>query len=392
MLLNHLFYTVKPLIPRRVQIALRRRIAAHKRRKYAHFWPIDPNAATPPPGWQGWPEGKQFALVLSHDVDTRRGYDTVLKLADLEEKMGFRSQFNFVPERYGEISLDLLDELRGRGFGIGVHGLKHDGTLFRSKRDFDRQAPRINAYLENWKTTGFTSPSMHRNMDWMVALNITHSISTFDTDPFEPQPDGAGTIFPFEVFKKDSEQSAVSSQQKRVSRKQGALSSRPPSCVASSLSSLPASQPSGNDPSALSFELAPSSHDPSALSFQLPPFFVELPYTLVQDFTLLVLMREKGVDIWKKKLDWIAGKGGMALLNVHPDYMNFGGGRRGREEYPAEYYADFLDYVNQKYHSRHWHVLPREIAQFWVTYMSHHRTGPDLSGLKFDDGLVRIKR
>ena len=66
--------------------------------------------------------------------------------------MGFRSSFNFVPERYGEISLDLLRELKQRGFGIGVHGLKHDGKLFSSKKIFDERAPRINAYLKKWGT------------------------------------------------------------------------------------------------------------------------------------------------------------------------------------------------------------------------------------------------
>jgi hypothetical protein len=32
-------------------------------------------------------------------------------------------------------------------------------------------------------------------------------------------------------------------------------------------------------------------------------------------------MGEKTISIWKKKLDWIVEKGGMALLITHPDYM-----------------------------------------------------------------------
>ena len=51
--INRVFYTLKPLIPRSVQIALRRQIAHYKRRKYAHVWPIDPAAAAPPAGWTG---------------------------------------------------------------------------------------------------------------------------------------------------------------------------------------------------------------------------------------------------------------------------------------------------------------------------------------------------
>ena len=55
--------------------------------------------------------------------------------------------------------------------------------------------------------------------------------------------------------------------------------------------------------------------------------YVELPYTLPQDFTLFILMKEKNIEIWKQKLDWIAEYGGMVLLNTHPDYMNFDGGQ-----------------------------------------------------------------
>jgi hypothetical protein len=296
---NQLFYILKPLIPRPVQIVIRRQIAQHKRRKNGYHWPIDPTSAKPPEGWPGWPDGKQFALVLSHDVDTLKGYNKVLKLADIEEEMGFRSQFNFVPERYGVVSLDLLAELKQRGFGIGVHGLKHDGKLFSSKKIFDERAPQINAYLEKWGTRGFTAPSMIRNHDLMHALDMDHCVSTFDTDPFEPEPEGVGTVFPFWVE-----------------------------------SGTPGKR------------------------------FLELPYTLVQDFTLFVILGEKKIDIWKKKLDWVACNKGMALLNSHPDYKNFGSAGCGREEYPVQLYQDFLEYVRSRYRGQYWPTLPQHIWSF----------------------------
>ena len=253
---NWLFYTLKPYIPRPVQIFFRRQLAQHMRRKNGCLWPIDPTSAKPSEGWPGWPDGKKFALVLSHDVDTLKGYNNVLKLADIEEEMGFRSSFNFVPERYGEISLDLLRELKQRGFGIGVHGLKHDGKLFSSKKIFDERAPQINAYLKKWGTRLFTAPSMIRNHDWMHALDIDYCVSTFDTDPFEPQSEGAGTVFPYWV---------------------------------------PSTSPNRG--------------------------FVELPYTLPQDSTLFVILQEKTIDIWLRKLGWVAERGGLVLLNSHPDSL-----------------------------------------------------------------------
>ncbi len=53
-----------------------------------------------------------------------------------------------------------------------------------------------------------------------------------------------------------------------------------------------------------------------------------MPYTLVQDFNLFIVLRESTNAIWKRKLAWIAERGGMALLDTHPDYMAFGEGSR----------------------------------------------------------------
>ena len=100
--------------------------------------------------------------------------------------------------------------------------------------------------------------------------------------------------------------------------------------------------------------------------------YVELPYTLPQDFTLFVLMKEKNIDIWKRKLDWIAEHGCMALLNTHPDYMYFGDGKPGVEEYPAWYYEEFLQYIKDKYEGLYWHVLPRDLARYWSKHYSHN--------------------
>jgi len=89
-----------------------------------------------------------------------------------------------------------------------------------------------------------------------------------------------------------------------------------------------------------------------------------LPYTLPQDFLLFVLMREKTIDIWKKKLDWIADNGGMVLFISHPDYMCFKN-LPHFEQYPSRYYEDFLNYIKKKYEGRYWHALPKDVARFW---------------------------
>ena len=89
----HIFYALKPFIPRRVQIYLRRILAQRKRKHHGDIWPINRKAATPPDEWKGWPDGKKFALVLTHDVEGMTGVNKVPELVALEKKYGFHVQF-----------------------------------------------------------------------------------------------------------------------------------------------------------------------------------------------------------------------------------------------------------------------------------------------------------
>ena len=265
----------------------------------ADIWPILETAGRPPDGWQGWPEGKHFSLVLTHDVETQAGHDKCRRVMDLEESLGFRSLFNFVPERYN-VSPELRREMAARGFEIGVHGLVHDGRLFASRRTFEARTPRINDYLRMWKAEGFRSPSMRRNLQWIGELDIEYDLSTFDTDPFEPESSGVRTIFPFVIT------------------------------------------------------------DPST-----GKSYVELPYTLPQDSTLFVIFCQHSSTIWKKKVDWIAAKGGMALINTHPDYMACDERLpKSHMLYPAVFYGRFLQYVRDRYGESMWHALPRQVSRY----------------------------
>ena len=92
--------------------------------------------------------------------------------------------------------------------------------------------------------------------------------------------------------------------------------------------------------------------------------YVELPYTLPQDYLLYVVMKEDTTKIWRDKIDWIAEKGGMALLITHPDYMKFDEGNGSHDEYPVALYREFLKYLTDRYEGQFWHALPREVANF----------------------------
>jgi hypothetical protein len=235
-------------------------------------------------------------------VETEKGFAFIRKLADIDLPYGFRSSFNFVPERYS-VDPKIRAELNDRGFEVGVHGLKHDGKLFFSKDIFQKRASKINYYLKDWGAVGFGSPLTHRNPEWMQSLEIEYDSSFFDTDPYETMPGGTMTIWPFSIG-----------------------------------------------------------------------HFVELPYTLPQDSTLFITLGESSIDIWKQKVDWIAENQGMALVNVHPDYIDFenkeGKGPKSGK-YPFRLYLEFLDYIKNK--SNYWHALPREVAHWWRTLNSQFK-------------------
>ncbi|MGO8795978.1 MAG: glycosyltransferase [Candidatus Sulfotelmatobacter sp.] len=298
MFIERTYYTLKPFLPWSVRILLRRLRARHKRSTHMDVWPIDERAATVPPNWPGWPNGKKFAFVLSHDVEGKKGVQRVERLANLERKHGFRSCFNFVPEGEYRLSDALRGTLDQAGFEVGVHGLNHNGKLYQSKASFAAKAARIRQYLERWHAVGFRSPLMQHELEWMHLLGVEYDSSTFDTDPFEPEPDGARTIFPFWV-----------------------------------------SAPNGSG-------------------------FVELPYTLVQDFSLFVVLREPNIDIWKRKLDWVAAHGGMALLNTHPDYLCFDG-KPAPDEAPVALYEEFLQYAREKYEGSYWAARPVDVVRYY---------------------------
>src|SRR5579862_2692392 len=203
MILNKTYYFLKPILPWRFRLALRQWRASRRRRAYANVWPIDPRAGSTPPGWPGWPGGKRFALVLTHDVEGNKGVSRVEQLMKLELKHGFRSCFNFVPEDEYRVPDAIREMLSQAEFEVGVHGLEHDGKLYSSKASFAAKASRIKEYLQRWNSSGFRSPLMQHRLEWLHALDVDYDASTFDTDPFEPQPDGVCTIFPFWVPGRD---------------------------------------------------------------------------------------------------------------------------------------------------------------------------------------------
>ena len=257
-----LFYRVKTLIPRRVQLFARRSLIRYQGVPAFPAWPLDTSvssllrffaasalrAAGREKGefaWF-WPGRHRAALALTHDVESEEGIRLALSLADLEEEHGFRSAFNF--GGWYDIDPGVLRELSGRGFEIGLHGLVHDRTLFSSREAFDASLPALGNLAQRLGAVGFRSPATHRVFDWLAELPVEYDCTIPNSDPYEPQPGGCCSVWPFFV---------------------GPV--------------------------------------------------VELPYTLPQDHTLLTLLRRRSPNVWLEQAARIEAEYGLVQCVTHPD-------------------------------------------------------------------------
>lgn len=206
------YYRLRPYIPRATQIAMRRAYARRQRRRSFPHWPIEPLlvehqqekllrqlAAYPGdrlPLVNFWPGDHRFAFVLTHDVEGVAGVENIHRLLEVERRHGCVSSWNFCAEEY-PIAEGTFEMIRSAGCEVGLHGIDHTCRLFSSRERFEQELPAIHRYLRDWDAVGFRSPAMHRNADWMPELGCLYDSSFPDTDPFEPQPGGCCSIFPF---------------------------------------------------------------------------------------------------------------------------------------------------------------------------------------------------
>ncbi len=294
-----LYYALKPMMPRSVQLGLRRVYARRQMQTEFPRWPFEPtlvdwrdeqlraqlhaSGADRLPFVNFWPERKRFAISLTHDVEGPKGVENIMRVIALEQRYGFRSSWNFVAEWY-PIPDGLFDEIRATGCEIGLHGILHDGKLFSSRATFEANLPKIEQYAREWNVEGFRSPATGRNAEWMAELPVRYDSSFPDSDPFEPQGGGCCSIMPF--------------------------------------------------------------------------FFgdvVELPITLIQDHTMFAILREPGIESWRRKSTWLMQRHGLINIIVHPDYVV--------EQKFLDRYEAFLAFLSER--DDGWRALPRDIARWW---------------------------
>jgi peptidoglycan/xylan/chitin deacetylase (PgdA/CDA1 family) len=293
------YYRLRPLLPRPMQLSLRRAFSRIQQRQTFPAWPLETalhdlvdrllqlaaDVADEPIPWLApWPRPYTWALVLTHDVETQVGYDRIDELCREERDLGYRSSWNLVPERDYVVEDELVRRLLDGGWEVGLHGLHHDGRDLESERLVRERLPRMREWAERWAATGFRAPATQRSWSIMPTLGFAYDSSYPDTDPFEPQGGGCCSWLPF-----------------------------------------------------FNGEL------------------LELPITLPQDHTLFEILGEQTPERWLAKTAALRQRGGMAVLDTHPDYLG---------EDPAR--SAYLDLMRAHAQDKSmWRALPRDVDVWW---------------------------
>lgn len=206
------YYRLRPLLPRSAQLALRRGFTKIQARSRFPRWPVESSlhdlytslfglvtavTGEPVPRLSVWPKGHSWALVLTHDVETDRGWRHLEEVREAEVAAGYRSSWNLVPRRDYRVEDERVRELKDAGFEVGVHGLRHDGRDFASAKTLRARLPAMQEHARRWGAVGFRSPATHRVWEWMPQLGFDYDSSYSDTDPFEPQGGGCCTWLPY---------------------------------------------------------------------------------------------------------------------------------------------------------------------------------------------------
>jgi hypothetical protein len=92
------------------------------------------------------------------------------------------------------------------------------------------------------------------------------------------------------------------------------------------------------------------------------PYFIgktlELPVTMIQDYSLFYILGQDSIELWKQQIAQILEQHGLASFIVHPDYI--------QEPKARNVYKSLLGYLaDLRSEEKIWIALPREVNQWW---------------------------
>jgi hypothetical protein len=144
-----------------------------------------------------WPNAHSSCAIMTHDVETGKGFEFCSALMDVDEEFGIKASFQVIPEERYHVYPAFLEEIRRRGFEVCVHDLNHDGHLYSSREQFRRRAAKINAYGKEFGAAGFRAAVLYRKQLWYDALEFSYDMSVPNVAHLDPQRGGCCTVMPY---------------------------------------------------------------------------------------------------------------------------------------------------------------------------------------------------
>ena len=212
-----LYYTLRPFLHDSVRAHIQRFQLREWRTLSFPGWPVDSSVegvcehllslvlrasgADRVPFIWFWPEGMEGCLVMTHDIEGETGKDFCAELMDIDDSYGMKASFHVVPEGSYSVSIKFLDQIRNRGFEIGIQDLNHDGRLYDERNEFLRRAKIINQYAREYAAKGFRAAVLYRKPEWYDAFDFSFDMSIPNTARLDPQRGGCCTVMPYSIGK-----------------------------------------------------------------------------------------------------------------------------------------------------------------------------------------------
>lgn len=245
-----------------------------------------------------WPDARPAAVLLTHDVDSAGELEVVAPLRAMEAEFGFRSSFGFIP--WGSWpGRQVIEALADEGGESYCHDERHDGRLpYRSENDIRRVFERL------FERDPWARPLVRGFRAGQLLMSPTLLSVVAD-------------VFDYDLTLPDTERGGP--------------------------------------------------YGATAGCATVFPFFVdgmlEVPLTLPQDYYLLHVERMGAAamaSLWSSKLGSILDRGGVAVINTHPVWIN----PRRVDAWQA--YREFLGRVAE---SGAWVTTPSNLRQ-WLTSLA----------------------
>jgi len=94
------------------------------------------------------------------------------------------------------------------------------------------------------------------------------------------------------------------------------------------------------------------------MPYFLPDGMLELPLTMIQDYSLFHILKEYSLALWRQQISIVLAGHGLMSFIIHPDYV--------MENRAQRVYKALLEEINQL-RADHgvWVALPREVDRWW---------------------------